>query len=233
MTTTDSSSDGPARVEVGAAIRYGWEAFKARPGPLLGAAAIVLGIDLVLNFSAQMTAETPVEVVLALVRWATSVFFARGFLRIGLSIVRGGTPTAGTLFQLDGTARYFGAAALTGVIVIVGLTLLVIPGVIALACLFFAGLAVIDCGDRPLAALRRSYEVTRGRRFSVIVLAVAITAITMLGLLACGVGLLVAYPVGAIATAYAWVTLQDQPVSPGVELAPPQGPQPATTDHIE
>ena len=60
--------------------------------------------------------------------------------------------------------------------------------------------------------LRRSAEITRGHRWQLFGLAIVLALINLVGLLACGVGLLFTSGITIIAWAYTYRRLSGQPI---------------------
>jgi uncharacterized membrane protein len=97
--------------------------------------------------------------------------------------------------------KYILTAIIVGIIVIVGLMLLIIPGIIFAVRLQFAPYLVVDRSAGPLTAIRGSWAMTKGSAGKLIIFDFVIGLITALGVLVLGVGLLVAAPVTMLATA--------------------------------
>jgi uncharacterized membrane protein len=89
----------------------------------------------------------------------------------------------------------------------------VIPGLIAGFLLQFYGYAIVDRrvdvtsvapNADPIGAMRTSFEVVSKNVGQLLLLAIVVFVINLVGVLLCGLGLLVTLPVTAIAIAYAW-----------------------------
>jgi len=109
-----------------------------------------------------------------------------GAVQIGLVVVgattalRGERPRLGAMFSVVG-ARFgplFGQGLLGGLAVLLGLVLLIVPGVIAWSGFFVsAPAALAEPGLGANGALQRSWELTRGRRWLVLGVAMVFLAI--------------------------------------------------------
>ncbi|HTN01956.1 MAG TPA: DUF975 family protein, partial [Planctomycetaceae bacterium] len=101
----------------------------------------------------------------------------------------------------------------------IGFVLCIIPGIIvALALSPFAMVLIAE--DLPgIESLSRAWELTKGNRLTLLVLGFASTGIAILGLLACGVGLLVAAPLIAMMNTVAYLRMSGQPTVVEVEAA--------------
>lgn len=115
--------------------------------------------------------------------------------------------------------NYILAAALYGLIVAAGFILLVVPGVVWAVRYSFFGFLVIDKQLDPLAALKRSAELTRGLTAELLVFGLVLLGLNIVGALAFGLGLLATVPTSAMAAAYVYRRLlrraeESQPLEP-------------------
>lgn len=86
----------------------------------------------------------------------------------------------------------------------IGLMLFIIPGIILGARLFSAPYLVLDKNLSYKEAFKTSWKLTRGKTVKLILFQLSIFAIIILGLLALGVGILIAVPVIEIASVYVY-----------------------------
>lgn len=96
---------------------------------------------------------------------------------------------------------------LVGIIVIVGLLLLIVPGVIASLALMFTSFLIVDKGMGPIEALKESARITKGHRMALFLFVLAMVGINILGFLALIVGLLVTIPVSMLALVHVYRAL--------------------------
>src|SRR5262249_31959774 len=101
--------------------------------------------------------------LVSLVLW---LLFAPALARIALAAARGQRPRIADLFDFRRAGSLFVAALLSGLAIMGGFLLLIIPGFIALIGLGFVSFFVVDGPeDRgALDALRASWNATRGHR---------------------------------------------------------------------
>jgi len=90
---------------------------------------------------------------------------------------------------------------------VTGILLLVVFGVILVVMFIFAGLLVIDREVGPIEALKESYRITSGHRWSILGLILVLFLINLLGLLALIVGMLVSIPIALLALTHAYRVL--------------------------
>lgn len=204
------------RFSAGEAISYGWDAFKANAGPL------VLTILVILLTNSLLAWLAPDNVVLA-IGWSVlqlfvSLVLGLGVIRVALAVLDGRTPYVNDLLSTARLLPYTIASLLFAVIVTVGLILCIIPGLIAGFLLQFYAFAILD--DRsggeadPIAALRRSFQITSNNVGGLVLLALACLGINLIGAMLCGLGLLVSIPVSWVAIAYAWRFFTNGTIAP-------------------
>ena len=100
------------------------------------------------------------------------------------------------------------------VIVTIGFILLVIPGLIALFLTYFTTLFVVDDdAESPVKAISDSVKLISSNVGDSLLLALLSILVLIAGAIALLVGLIVAYPVTALAAAYAYRTFRGQPVA--------------------
>lgn len=114
-----------------------------------------------------------------------------GVYLFALRMTRGGEPDIADVFRgFQQFGRALGVFVLYSVMIVVGLVLLVVPGVfVAIAfmpCMFL----VLDDDLGVLDTLRRAWEMTEGYRGRIFIVAVAVVGINVLGLLALLVGVI-------------------------------------------
>ena len=109
---------------------------------------------------------------------------------------------------------YLGGKILYGLIVLIGLILLVVPGVIVSYMLLYVGYLIIDRNLGPIEALKESKVVTDGSKWHLFLFSLAVALLNIAGVLCLLVGLLVTIPVTLMASVYVYRQL-----SPRLEAA--------------
>ena len=199
---------------IGSAIRFGWETFKKRPWFFVGAGVVIalaylvvgsisVGIDVSLTGSLDET-----TVAGAVVNWILSALVSMGVVAFYLKAYD--NPNAVSLSSLwhpHPFWNYLAATIVVGIVIILGLLLLIVPGIIVALMFMFATIIVIDRERGPIEAMKESMRVTRGYKWSLLGLAVVLVLLNVLGLLAFVVGLLVSIPVSLLAFMHAYRSL--------------------------
>jgi uncharacterized membrane protein len=199
---------------VGNAVGYGWNAYWKNIGPMLLITVVIIAVQVVLGFLGQVSDSVVVRLFFQLVGWIVGMILALGLYRASLAVVKGQTPDVNMLFQVEGLGSYIIAAILYGLMVFVGLIFCIVPGIIlAIMFMFYGYLIVEDPTLGPTEALSKAQQITKGRLGELFVFGLALFGINLVGALLCGVGLLFTYGISAIAVAYAYRTLNGEPVA--------------------
>jgi len=191
-------------IAAGAAVRAG---FAAR----IGAAW-----DLVKEHWLPLGAIALILVAMSCVPWLGGcvMFIIGGALQVGinraiLGMIAGKPPTVGMMFEgFDRFGQAFLAQLVTGVLVAIGMLFLIVPGVILSIMWIFVNLTLAETNLDFWPAMQASADLTAGYRWNLFCLMLACLVVGILGLLACGVGLLIAQPVILTAIALTYRFLQ-------------------------
>ena len=205
---------GPVQVSIAEAFRYAWEAFKTNPAPWIVATLIALFVSIVgesLESSLRRDAQwmdvtfntaTPASGFVNLVFTIASYVIAAAFLQAALRVADGRRVEFSDFTSIPNLVQALLAAVILGVAVTIGLFLLVIPGIIVQVLgtwyLHFA----LDRNLSAVDALRASVQLVTANLGTTILFSLAALGEAILGLLALGVGLLVALPLIAIASVF-------------------------------
>lgn len=229
---------GPHPFSVGNAFSYGWAKFKDNLGPLVVATLLVFVVTVVaeivggiitaaaggggfsgdstggMMFGGDVSAAGQVtSLLMNLIVMVVGYVVSAGIIRGTLDITEGRKFDIVHAFgQLD-YGKVIMTSLLVGVLTMIGLMLFILPGILVAFFTTFALYFVVDNGTAPVESVKASFALVKDNFGDVLVLILASIAAVIVGALACLVGLLVAMPVAAIAWAYAYKTLQGQPVS--------------------
>jgi uncharacterized membrane protein len=195
-------------------VGYGWNAYWKNVGPMLLITIVIIAIQVVFSILGNVSDSAFIRIFFSLVGWIVGMILALGLYRASLAVVKGQTPDVAMLFQVEGLGSYIVAAILYGLMVFVGLIFCIIPGIIlAIMFMFYGYLIVEDPTLGPTDALKKAQEITKGRLGELFVFGLALFGINLVGALLCGVGLIFTYGITAIAVAYAYRTLNGEPVA--------------------
>ncbi|RMG35661.1 MAG: hypothetical protein D6725_12135 [Planctomycetota bacterium] len=195
--------------------RFAWAVCKENLGLLIGAVLIVGLIDTVLQALVERLSvpgpDRGAAAAAALVAWVIEAGLAIGYWRMVLKIVRGEAADLNDL--LSGFRRIpvvFVGSLLFGTVIVAGFVVFIVPGVILSLRLWPYHLLLIEGRAGITEAFSVAWEMTAGHWALPILLSVIGFLAVILGLLACGVGLLVAIPYITVMWASAYVGLYDQ-----------------------
>lgn len=193
---------------IGSALRFGWETFKTRPWFFVGVSIVIALVYIVIGALSEI--DTLVGTVL-------DVF---------LSTLAGMGVTAFYLAAHDSSEavelsllwhprpfwKYFAATIVVGIAMILGLILLIVPGIIFALMFMFTTFIVIDRELGPIEAMKESMRITRGHKWPLLGFVLVLGLLNVAGAVALGVGLLVSIPVSFLAFVHAYRTLAGRAV---------------------
>jgi hypothetical protein len=213
-----------------ACLKRAWELTKRHFGLLIGAGLIYAvlsgGFDVATSSLLEVNSEPDSEAAagiarmtadpgstgLGLLQWAVSslvdLFLGLGLARIGLNLVSG---KAADISMLFGEGRKLVPMAAASIMyyamVVVGLILLIVPGIYLALRFSQFGVAIVDKDMGAIESLKYSARLTEGNKMNLFGLYVLCFLVVLAGILALLVGLLAALPVVYLApyVAYRWL----------------------------
>ena len=204
-------------------ISFGWRTFKARPWLFVGAGLVLLLVDVLASAPDQyfnhLSKVPPHAAWLIIVAglasgiWKLVEIVISNYAAIGTRhfMLKAHDETEAAelrdLIYLHAFWRYLAMSGIYFLCVLIGFVLLIVPGIILAIGWQFAPYLVVEQGAGPIDALKRSWELTRGNRWTLFLLGLALIGLNLLGLCALVVGLLVTLPVTTLAGVHAYRTL--------------------------
>lgn len=204
------------KLSVAECIKFGWETFKKRPLFIIGGfllAMVMSGIIQALLSPQEDAAVSGVSVLLSVLSAAVGILVEMGLVTFSLR-VHDNVESAKIqdLWNPKPFLWYLIAQILVGLSVIIGLVLLIVPGVIIALAFMFSSYLIVDKGRGPIEAIKESWRVTKGHKWELFLLVLAIIGLNILGLIALVVGLLVTIPVSMIAIVHAYRILEGREI---------------------
>lgn len=206
-------------LSVGDCISYAWETFKRRPWILIGGfilAMIVSAIPSLFGPYPEIGPDgqpipqpvTAFGVIVAIASVVVSIFVSMGLTHFALRAHDNVEATElGDLWYPKPFWPYLLAYILTVIIIALGFVALIIPGIILAMGLAFVSFLVVDKGLGPMQAIEQSWRITKGHKWQLFLLFLALLGINLLGVLALVVGVFVTAPITLVAFAHAYRTL--------------------------
>ncbi len=210
-----SAPGTPTTLDVGNALSYGWEKFRANSGPWLAVTA--LGVIIYLAFVLIVQVVQPNSVfsllLIFLMVMAAIWLLQAAMIRGALYETDGNKTTFASYFHFVNAGNVLLTALLAFALIWIGAALCIVPGLIAGFLCMFSLHFVVDQEQGPFDAIKSSATLVITNIGQVLLLAVALLVITFVATLLCGFGLLVAGPVCTIAVTYAYRALTGGTVS--------------------
>ncbi len=194
-----------------ALVSYGWETFKSRPWIFVGSTALlalVLGVTSSISAGIDALFGGSVEEPTlpgTIFSWATSTLISMGATAFYLAAHD--NPQTVEIAQLWHPQKFWsflGTSLLVSIVVVLGMLLLIVPGIIFALMFMFATFIVIDRGLGPIEAMKESKRITTGYKWKLLGLGIVLTLLNVVGILALVVGLLVTVPVSVLAATRAY-----------------------------
>lgn len=193
-------------------IRFGWQTVKREP------VLTIVGM-VVVPFAIQAAADVlgdslPPEAgiasaVLALLTAFLEMVVTLGIAVVGLRLTDGDTTRFTDLHaHYRKVPTYLIASLLTGLLCLLGFALLILPGILFSVWFSFYALVIVDEGLGPVQAMKQSYALGRGNFGRIAGFWGWVFLLNLLGLVPCGLGLLITLPVTFVAWACLYRVLQ-------------------------
>lgn len=201
------------------AIKIGWELTKKNLGFLVGVVIIVFLVNLIPNFFSLLFEENTssaavVAMVVALVAWVLNLLVSLGMIKISLSVIDNTKKSFADIYNgYPLLLNFFIGSFLYGLIVILGLFLLVVPGIYFAIKYHFYSYFIVDKKLGPIEALKESGKITQGVKINLLLFSIVLGLINILGAIPFGLGLLITVPVTMLAYAHVYRLLSKSSAS--------------------
>jgi len=191
------------KIEIAKSLSYGWESVKKDFWYFVCLSVLYLVLTSAIQYIDGNKFGWPDVISLIL-----SVLLSAGLLKVLLSYFDGKKLLIDEMFkQIKYFWRVLAAYILLTVVVTVGLILFVIPGIYWSLKYQFVINLIVDKDMGVFEAMKQSGELTKGLKLRLLVFNLATVGVMILGALALGVGILVAYPVIMLAEVYVYRNL--------------------------
>ena len=212
-------------LDLGECITRAWALVRNNFWPVVGVSALVLfaivGINQLFGLITnpivnQMVTDQKVNargilIVLGvtIISAPVSTIFMAGLFKYYLKLIRGEMPTVSEAFSGFGsrTGQLILLSLVQMTLVVLGYMLCIIPGIYLTVAWYFAIPLVIDRNLDFWPALQLSRRLVSKHWFIVFAAMLVFGLVAMIGIIACGIGILVTMPVGTIALMYAYETI--------------------------
>lgn len=206
------------------AIRFGWYTMSDRIGfymgtyILYGLMLLVPGAFLALTVVFAVKAAYPGAVILGVITYLLgAIVYAGifiGYVKTSLLLIDGKDFGISDLWPtFKEMYRVLVAAILYLAMVGTGLLLFIVPGIILAIMYYPFGWLILEQDLGPIAALKRSSELTRGIKWDLFKFFFVCYLVLLAGALFCLIGPIVAFPTVLVATSYVYRGLNEPEVS--------------------
>ncbi len=214
---------------MGDAFTYGWLKFQQNVGGIIVVLLVALGIGLALTaivwalIAGSLSADDSGGLGLGVLILAQVAYMIYGLLfqmviiRASLFITQGRELKTNELFITDQVGQYFVAGLLVAVVSAVATAVCLGIPILALVLWFFVqffGFFMLDKRMNSIDSLMASFRFVNKNLGTLIAFYIGSVIAYLIGMLLCGVGILVAIPVVIIAAAFLYRQLQGEPVAP-------------------
>ncbi len=145
-----------------------------------------------------------------LLRIVVSLIISMGLIKISIEFVEKKKPQLSDLFYTKSLLNFFLVSFVRGCIILIGLVLLIIPGIVFAVKLQFAEYLVVDKDEGVVEALSKSWDMTRGNIWKLFFYGILLFLINVLGFIALLVGLFITVPLTMLATTFVYRKLLAQ-----------------------
>ena len=187
------------------AVKFGFGIAKSNLLFFIGLLIIVFFVSAVassLRGGAQKSALA--YLVLSIIQYLVNIVIGMGLIRISLEFIGKAKPKIRDIVYYKPIVRYVLASIITGIVVILGLVLLIIPGVILAIRLQYTTYLIVDKNLGPIEAIKKSWSVTRGNTWNLFFFGILLGLINILGVVCLLVGLFITIPLGMLATTFVY-----------------------------
>jgi len=189
------------------AIRFGWNTMKSNLGFFIGLLIVVGLISYGPTIIAELLKEdAPIlSIIITIASWVLELIIGMGLIKIALRFCDNEKGKFADLFSCYPLFfKYLFGSILYGLIVLVGIILLIIPGIIWGIKFQFFSYFIIDKGCGPIEALKRSSVITRGAKWNLFLFGLLLVVINLLGALCLLIGLFATIPTTMVASAFVY-----------------------------
>ena len=176
--------------------------------------SIVTGGDALFSYDSDGFQFSPLAGLFNILGQVAVTLFGAALIRGAFDAVDGREVTLSSMFERWDKLQVLVVALIVSVLTTIGFVLCVLPAFVVIFLTWFAMYFVVERGQDAVTAIKSSFSFTSSHVGPLLLLALLSFLCFVAGTLACLVGLLVAYPVVTVASAYSYRRLQDQPVAP-------------------
>ncbi len=196
---------------IGEAFRFGWHKTRAHSGVLFQVMVALFAVQVAYSVVEKVLGYSIEGILAQLALGVLSIILGAGFTVITLKLAKSEHATYRDLVPPGRLVwTLFLASVLTGLIIVGGLILFIVPGVYFLTRYSMVRFVVIE-GATVGESLKKSSHLTEGVKWRLLGFLLALLGLNVAGAAFFLVGLLLTVPVSAIAYAHVYLKLKNHP----------------------
>jgi uncharacterized membrane protein len=208
------------KLDVGSLFSQAWEIYKENWLNFIIIGLIFAVVGGIGNFGAVDFSQSAEKVIsnghglLKVIGWLATTYLSIGYIRYLFNLIDGKKAKVEEIFHGVDSISHFVfvivVGVITGIIIIFGTLLFIIPGVIAALGLIFSKYVIVENKGGEveiIEAIKTSWEITKGYRGRLLWISVVLAFLNLFGFLALIVGLIITIPLSAIIMASAYKKL--------------------------
>lgn len=186
------------------AIKFGWNTMKSNLGFFIILLIIYFLISFIPNEISEKLKGNPIlSFIIFIIGLILNIIVSLGIIKITLRFVSNEKGRFSDIFsQYSLFFKYILASIVYNLIVIVGLILLIIPGIILGIKYQFFVYFLVDKKTGPIEALKKSSEITKGTKWNLFIFGILLGLINIAGFLCLFFGLFATIPTTMVAQAF-------------------------------
>lgn len=194
---------------IGEAVSYGFNRAKKHWGFLIVCVLISIAASMIPNLTASALTDrgnpTIASFIVQIAGWVLQMAVSLGLIGVALRLYDKKRTEFKNLFDyFNLIIPYLIASIIYGVIVVVGLILLIIPGIIWAIKFRYFSYFMVDKNLGPIDALKASSKITKGVKWQLLFFGIVLGLINIVGALLILVGLLFTIPLSIMAEVYVY-----------------------------
>ncbi len=197
----------PHKLNIRNAISYGWQTSRKNILSFIILLILVAGTNVAIEFSLRKAVWHGLWMYIAmtLVSFIINGTLRMGLIRIGLKM-HDDKQFEGIdlIYCIDRIVIYLISSIIQSLIIIVGLVLLLVPGIIWAIKYHFYVYLIVDRNLGPIEALKKSAQMTQGVKLDLFFFFIILLLMNMLGALCLVVGLFVTIPTTILALVHVY-----------------------------
>lgn len=166
---------------------------------------------------ASMLLLLPVILVMAVLMFAVVSLVQAGLVSMGLKAARGETLESGDVFYaFKNPVPFLVSGSIIGLGTVIGNYLCVLPGLVFAGLTMFTTSFMVDQKLAPMDAIKASIETLKSQWLMAAIFVLIAGLVSMIGSVACGIGVLFTLPIGFVAIVLCY---RDLVLAPGATVA--------------